>query len=185
MLAEACLTERSTMQPHPRPGHGIPGGSSAPSARRLVNRKRLGAALAALTAGVLIAACGGTGGTAAGTGTTSAGGAGGTVNWEWQLPTSWDPVTSSAGWDMHALGLVYAAITTLDPAAVKANIERGQAQPNSNIAAELSVVKNVVVNSPASFTLNLTQVDYQVPDLLAGKHGMIVSPAPFSHVTTI
>jgi len=224
MLAEACLTERSTMQPHPRPGHGIPGGSSAPSARRLVNRKRLGAALAALTAGVLIAACGGTGGTAAGTGTTSAGGAGGTVNWEWQLPTSWDPVTSSAGWDMHALGLVYAAITTLAPsgdvgpglakswayaadgksvtfqlrpgltftdgtkldaAAVKANIERGQAQPNSNIAAEPSVVKNVVVNSPASFTLNLTQVDYQVPDLLAGKHGMIVSPAPFSHVTTI
>jgi peptide/nickel transport system substrate-binding protein len=125
---------------------------------------------------------------------------------------------------MHALGLVYAAITTLGPsgdagpglakswayaadgksvtfqlrpgltftdgtkldaAAVKANVERGQRQANSNIASELSVIKSVVVNNPASFTLNLTQVDYQLPDLLAGKDGMIVSPAAFSHATTI
>ena len=35
------------------------------------------------------------------------------------------------------------------------------------------------MNSPTSFTLDLTQVDYQVPDLLAGKDGMIVNPAAF------
>src|ERR1700689_729007 len=46
----------------------------------------------------------------------TAGGGGGTLNWEWELPTSWDPVTSTAGWDVHVLGLVYASITTLDPA---------------------------------------------------------------------
>jgi peptide/nickel transport system substrate-binding protein len=193
------------------------------TSRAFAARKGRGAVIAALAACALLAACGGPG-TTAGAGATTAGGAGGTVNWEWQLPTSWDPVTSSAGWDMHALGLVYAAITTLDPsgdvgpglakswayaadgksvsfrlrpgltftdgtkldaAAVKANIERGQRQPNSNVAAELSVIKGVVVNSPVSFTLNLTQVDYQVPDLLAGKDGMLVSPATFSHVTTL
>jgi peptide/nickel transport system substrate-binding protein len=150
---------------------------------------------------------------------TSAAGASGTLNWEWTLPTSWDPVTSSAGWDMHVLGLVYASITTLDPAgnpgpglatswkydptgksvtftlrpnltfsdgtpldaqAVKENIDRGQTQSNSNIASELSVISKVIVNSPTSFTLDLTQVDYQVPYLLAGKDGMMVSPAAFT-----
>jgi len=65
-----------------------------------------------------VAACGSSGGsTATGAADAAAGssGASGTLNWEWELPTSWDPVTSSAGWDMHALGLVYASITTLDP----------------------------------------------------------------------
>src|SRR5579859_5842591 len=149
---------------------------------------------------------------------SSAGGTG-TLNWEWQLPTSWDPVTSSAGWDMHVLGLVYASITTLDPAgnpgpglasswkyadsgkavtftlrpgltftdgtaldaqAVKENIQRGQTQKNSTIASELAVISSVVVNSPTSFTLNLSQVDYQLPYLLAGKDGMLVSPKVFA-----
>ena len=145
-------------------------------------------------------------------------GASGTLNWEWELPTSWDPVTSTAGWDVHVLGLVYASITTLDPhgnvvpglasswkyaangksvtftlrpglkfsdgtplnaTAVKENIERGQKQANSTIASELAVISKVVVNSPTSFTLDLAQVDYQVPYLLAGKDGMMVSPAAF------
>jgi len=136
----------------------------------------------------------------------------GTLNWEWELPTSWDPVTSSAGWDMHVLGLVYASITTLDPAgnpgpglatswkyapsgksvtftlrpgltftdgtpldgqAVKENIDRGQTQQNS-------MISKVVVNSPTSFTLDLSQVDYQIPYLLAGKDGMMVSPKAFA-----
>ena len=149
-------------------------------------------------------------------------GASGTLNWEWELPTSWDPVTSSAGWDMHVLGLVYASITTLDPTGnvqtglatswkyaadgksvtftlrpglkfsdgtpldrarpSQENIERGQTQQNSTVASELSVISKVVVNSPTSFTLDLSQVDYQVPDLLAGKDGMIVNPAAFKKV---
>ena len=186
---------------------------------------RSAAAAAAIVAISALAACGsatsGSGGSAT---SASASGASGTLNWEWQLPTSWDPVTSSAGWDMHALGLVYASLTTLDAAgdvepglaaswkyaadgksvtfqlrpglkfsdgttldatAVKENIVRGQTQGNSNIASELAVISKVVVNSPVSFTLDLTQVDYQVPDLLAGKDGMMVSPAAFKHVGTI
>src|SRR5271170_5179410 len=151
-------------------------------------------------------------------------GASGTLNWEWELPTSWDPVTSSAGWDMHALGLVYASITTLDTSgtvqpglasswkyaadgksvtftlrpglkfsdgtpltatSVQQNIVRGQTQSNSTQASELSVISKVVVNSPTSFTLDLSQVDYQVPDLLAGKDGMIVNPAAFKKVGSL
>ena len=41
------------------------------------------------------------------------------------------------------------------------------------------------MNSPTSFTLDLTQVDYQVPDLLAGKDGMMVSPAAFKNAGSL
>jgi peptide/nickel transport system substrate-binding protein len=183
---------------------------------------RVAAAAAAIVTISALAACGSSGGSsAAGGAAATTAGASGTLNWEWELPTSWDPVTSSAGWDMHALGLVYASITTLDAkgtvqaglasswkyaangksvtfqlrpglkftdgtaldaAAVKRNIVRGQTQANSTEASELSVISKVVVNSPTSFTLDLTQVDYQVPDLLAGKDGMMVSPASFKAV---
>jgi peptide/nickel transport system substrate-binding protein len=181
------------------------------------------AAAASIVAVAALAACASSspgGSAAAGPGSAAAaGGASGTLNWEWELPTSWDPVTSTAGWDMHALGLVYASVTTLNPAgdaiaglasswkyasdgksvtftlrpglkfsdgdpltatSVQQNIERGQTQSNSTVAAELSVISKVVVNSPVSFTLDLSQVDYQVPDLLAGKDGMIVNPAYFA-----
>ena len=185
------------------------------------------AAAASVVAIAALAACGSSAGgtSAAGSGSAAAASGGtGTVNWEWELPPSWDPVTSSAGWDMHALGLVYASITTLNAkgdvqpglasswkyatdgqsvtftlrpglkfsdgspltaTSVAENIKRGQTQANSTVAAELSVVSKVVVNSPVSFTLDLTQVDYQVPDLLAGKDGMIVNPSAFKDVTAI
>ena len=194
-------------------------------------RPRLGrralAAAAALVAISAVAACGSGGSSTAAAGaaaSASASGASGTLNWEWELPTSWDPVTSSAGWDMHALGLVYASITTLNTngtvqpglasgwkyaadgksvtftlrsglkfstgapltaTSVQQNIQRGQTQSNSTVASELSVISKVVVNSPTSFTLDLAQVDYQVPDLLAGKDGMIVNPAAFKDPTAI
>ncbi len=147
-------------------------------------------------------------------------GVAGTLNWEWELPTSWDPVTSTAGWDVHVLGLVYAALTTLSPkgdvqpglasswkyasdgmsvtftlrpglrftdgtplnaSAVAANFGRAQKQANSTIASELAIISKVVVNGPLSFTLHLTQTDYQVPYLLAGKDGMMVSPTAFKN----
>jgi peptide/nickel transport system substrate-binding protein len=180
--------------------------------------RRSVAVTAGLALSVLAAACGSTAGGSAG-GPASSAGASGTLNWEWTLPTSWDPVTSSAGWDVHVLGLVYASVTTLDTAgnvvpglatswtyaadgksvtftlrpgltfsdgtplnaeAVKENIVRGQTQANSNIAAELAVISKVVVTSAVSFTLDLTQVDYQVPYLLAGKDGMMASPTAFT-----
>jgi peptide/nickel transport system substrate-binding protein len=189
---------------------------------------RSAAAAACIVAIAALAACGSSspsGSAVAGSGSTAAsGGASGTLNWEWQLPTSWDPVTSSAGWDMHVLGLVYASITTLDTkgdvhpglasswnyaadgksvtftlrpglkfsdgspltaTSVAENIKRGQTQANSTVASELSVISKVVVNSPTSFTLDLSQVDYQVPDLLAGKDGMIVNPAYFKNVASL
>ena len=181
---------------------------------------RSAVAVASVIAALILAACGSSsGGSAAGSASASTDGASGTLNWEWELPTSWDPVTSTAGWDMHALGLVYASVTTLNAAgtagpglasawkyaadgksvtftlkpglkfsdgspltatSVAENIKRGQTQSNSTVASELSVISKVVVNSPTSFTLDLTQVDYQVPDLLAGKDGMIVNPAYFA-----
>jgi peptide/nickel transport system substrate-binding protein len=181
-------------------------------------RRRLAVA-ATLAVSMLAAACGSAASNSAASGPAAAAGASGTLNWEWQLPTSWDPVTSTAGWDVHVLGLVYASLTTLDPAgnvapglatswtyapngtsvtfklrpnltfsdgtplnadAVKKNIVRGQTQSTSNIASELAIISKVVVDSPTSFTLDLSQVDYQVPDLLSGKDGMMVSPAAFT-----
>jgi peptide/nickel transport system substrate-binding protein len=186
---------------------------------------RSAAAAASIVAISALAACGSSASSSAtGAGSAAAAGASGTINWEWELPTSWDPVTSSAGWDMHALGLVYASITTLNakgdvqpglasswkyaadgksvtftlrPAlkfsdgspltatSVEQNIKRGQTQSNSTVASELSVITKVTVDSPTSFTLDLSQVDYQVPDLLAGKDGMIVNPAYFKNVGSL
>ena len=187
-----------------------------PLRRRAARRSLIAAA--ALAVSLLAAACGSATGTTAASGSSASAGNNGTLNWEWDLPTSWDPVTSTAGWDVHVLGLVYASITSLDPhgnvipglasawkyakngksvtftlrpgltftdgtalnaQAVKENIQRGQKQANSTIASELAVISSVVVNSPTSFTLRLAQVDYQVPYLLAGKDGMMVSPAAF------
>ncbi len=71
--------------------------------------------------------------------------------------------------------------TPLNAQAVKDNIVRAQTQQNSTISSELAVISKVVVNSPTSFTLDLSQVDYQVPDLLGGKDGMMVSPAAFKN----
>jgi peptide/nickel transport system substrate-binding protein len=189
---------------------------------RLTYRTAAAAVVVTITALAACSTASSGGSTSAGSATTT--GASGTLNWEWELPTSWDPVTSSAGWDMHALGLVYASITTLDTAgtvqpglasswkyaadgksvtfqlrpglkfsdgtvlnaeAVKENIVRGQTQSNSTVSAELAVISTVVVNSATSFTLDLSQVDYQVPDLLAGKDGMMVSPAAFKDVGSI
>ena len=185
--------------------------------RQTTGRRATVLATAAFALSMLAAACGG-GSAGSSADPASASGASGTLNWEWELPTSWDPVTSTAGWDVHVLGLVYASLTTLNPKgdvepglasswkyaadgksvtftlrpglkftdgtpltaqAVAANIDRAQTQANSTIASELAVIAKVVVNSPTSFTLDLTQVDYQVPYLLAGKDGMMVSPAAF------
>src|ERR1700726_1455771 len=89
---------------------------------------RSAAAAASIVAISALAACGSSspsGSSAAGSGSlAAASGASGTLNWEWQLPTSWDPVTSTAGWDMHVLGLVYASITTPD---TKGDVQPGLA----------------------------------------------------------
>ncbi|WP_327005081.1 ABC transporter substrate-binding protein [Dactylosporangium sp. NBC_01737] len=177
----------------------------------LTRRSFLGLGAAAGTA-TLLAACGD--GTVAAPGGT----AGGTLKWGWSSVTSWDPVTSSAGWDVHLLSLVYAGLTKLDeqgnavPAlatgwkydaagttltftlrpglkfsdgtaldatAVKKSLERGRDFPKSLIAAQLANVKSVTAPDATTVVLGLAQADYQIPNLLAGKTGMIVSPAAF------
>jgi peptide/nickel transport system substrate-binding protein len=69
--------------------------------------------------------------------------------------------------------------TPLDAAAVKASLERGKTQANSLLTDQLATIKSITVTSPTVVTLNLEQPDYQVPLLLAGKTGEIVSPAAF------
>lgn len=66
-----------------------------------------------LGAGAVFAldACGGQTGSSGGAG---ASGGTGTITWAWQLPTTWDPVTSSAGSDVQMLALTYDALTALD-----------------------------------------------------------------------
>jgi hypothetical protein len=87
--------------------HGIPPTRprSAPPPLLWRRRSLLGASLGA-GAALALSGCGGRATTAAGE--TS------TLKWGWDLPTSWDPVTSSAGWDVHGLSLVHAGLTELD-----------------------------------------------------------------------
>jgi ABC-type transport system substrate-binding protein len=204
------------------------------SALRVRRRRRAAATAASVIAVALLAAAcnsgkaatasGGNGssGSPAGAGSSAGGSAtggdNGTVNWEWELPTSWDPVTSSAGWDVHVLSLVYSSITRLDAKgvagpgvasswkyaadgksvtftirpnlkfsdgtpldaeAVKENILRGRDTPKSNIASQLADISDVKVLSPTSVELDLSTLDYQLPNRLAGKTGQLVSPTAF------
>src|SRR5690349_19448157 len=142
----------------------------------------------------------------------------GTLKFGWALVTSWDPVTSSAGWDVHALSLVYTGLTKLDekanavPAlasswkynddgtqitftlrpgltfsdgtaldatAVKKSLERGRDFEKSLIAAQLVNFKRISAPNPTTVVIDLSVTDYQVPNLMAGKTGHVVSPAAF------
>ncbi|ABW11942.1 extracellular solute-binding protein family 5 [Parafrankia sp. EAN1pec] len=163
---------------------------------------------------LLLAACGDDSGSV-----SSAGKEGGTLRWGWSAVTSWDPVTSSAGWDVHALSLAYAALTKLDekgnpvPAlaeswkynadgtqvaftlragltfsdgtplnatAVSKSLARGRDFAGSLVAAQLANVKTLAADDDArTVTIGLAATDYQIPSLLAGKTGMIVSPTAF------
>ena len=80
--------------------------SDSPASLALSRRRLLGIGLGA----GLVAALDACGGSGAGAG----GAAGDSIRWAWQLPTSWDPVTSSAGSDVQMLALVYDPLTALD-----------------------------------------------------------------------
>lgn len=74
----------------------------------LNRRGFLGLGLGAGSA-LVLAACG-----TSTAGSSAASTQGGVLKWGWALPTSWDPITSSAGWDVHALSLAYAGLTQED-----------------------------------------------------------------------
>ncbi|MGO2932041.1 ABC transporter substrate-binding protein [Microbacterium sp.] len=71
-------------------------------------RHRLAPLAALAVAALALTAC------SAAEGADGAGDSDSSLTWGWRLPTSWDPVTSTAGWDTHALALVYDGLTQLD-----------------------------------------------------------------------
>ncbi len=189
----------------------------AMTAAGLSRRSFLGLAIGA-GAVLTLSACGGT----AGAGANAGGGANGTgtIKWAWQMVTTWDPVTSSAGSDVHMLALAYSALTKiddngnakpnlveswkyddtgtqvtftlkkglvfsdgtpLDATAVKKSLERGRDASTSLIAAQLANLKTVTAPDAKTLVLDLVSADYQYPNLLAGKTGMVVNPAAFAN----
>ena len=184
--------------------------SVSPGGPRTMSRPRTLFRLAALaaTAALALAGCGG-----------GSGAAPGTLTWGFNLPTSWDPVTSSTGNDINTVSLVYASLTQLDEKgnagpglaqswtynadgtavtftlrpgltftdgtplnadAVKQSLLRGKTQQNSLLKDQLSTIKDITTSGDLDVTLNLAAPDFQVPNLLAGKTGAIVSPAAFT-----
>jgi peptide/nickel transport system substrate-binding protein len=90
----------------------------------------------------------------------------------WEYNETGDQVTFSL-----RDGLTFSDGTPLDAEAVKASLLRGRDGEDSTVAAQLAVVSDIVVDSPTEVTLVLDQPDYQIPLLLSGKTGQIVSPA--------
>jgi peptide/nickel transport system substrate-binding protein len=74
-------------------------------------------------------------------------------------------------------GLKFSDGTPLDAAAVKAFFDRGKTQADSFLKDQLADIGSVSVDGPTSVTLHLTQPDYQIPYLVAGRTGAISSPA--------
>jgi peptide/nickel transport system substrate-binding protein len=72
-------------------------------------------------------------------------------------------------------GLKFSDGTAVDAAAVKAAIERAKDQKNSALFGDLKSIKTVEANG-LDVTVNLTQVDYQIPQLLGERVLQVASP---------
>lgn len=73
-------------------------------------------------------------------------------------------------------GLTFTDGTALDAKAVKAFLERGKTQKNSFLKDQLAEVQSVSVEGATQVTLHLSEPNYQIPYLLAGRTGAISSP---------
>lgn len=69
--------------------------------------------------------------------------------------------------------------TAFDADAVKANIERAQTIENSAVASDLAIVASVEVIDPATVTFNFVEPTAIALNSLAGRPGMMISPAAF------
>ncbi|MBC2666664.1 peptide ABC transporter substrate-binding protein [Novosphingobium flavum] len=73
-------------------------------------------------------------------------------------------------------GLRFSDDSPLDAAAVKAFLDRGKAQKDSFLKAELQGIDRVTTDGPLRLTLHLARPDYQLPYVLAGRVGAVTSP---------
>ncbi|MHA7987685.1 ABC transporter substrate-binding protein [Rathayibacter sp. CAU 1779] len=93
------------------------------------------------------------------------------------LAKSWTYAKDGRSVTFHLrTGLTFSDGTTLDAAAVKSSLERGITEKDSTVAAQLTDIQTITADNATDVTLHLTQVDYQIPLLLSGKTGLIVSP---------
>lgn len=73
-------------------------------------------------------------------------------------------------------GLTFSDGEPVDAAAVKAFYDRGTTQADSHLKDQLADLESVTADSDLDVTLHLTEVDYQIPYLVAGRTGAIASP---------
>lgn len=141
----------------------------------MTHRPRL-AALAVLTVAALaLAGCSSSGASPSddpSSGETS-------LTWGWALPTSWDPVTSVAGWDTHALALVYDGLTQLDPEGdvVPGLAESWEYDPTGTrvtftLREDLTFADGTPIDA-AAVKANLERGRDQADSTLAGQLGII------------
>src|SRR5699024_6513208 len=74
-------------------------------------------------------------------------------------------------------GLTFSDGTAVDAAAVKAGLERSRDLPVATSAQSLAVIEEITADSATDVTLHLAGVNHQIPLLLAGLIGHLVSPA--------
>lgn len=101
------------------------------------------------------------------------------LTWGWALPTSWDPVTSVAGWDTHALALVYDGLTQLDPEGdvVPGLAESWEYDPTGTrvtftLREDLTFADGTPIDA-AAVKANLERGRDQADSTLAGQLGII------------
>lgn len=89
----------------------------------------------------------------------------------WTYNTAGDAVT------FHLRpGLTFSDGTAVDAAAVKAGLERSRDLPGATSAQSLAVIEEITAESETDVTLHLSGVNQQIPLLLAGLIGHLVSP---------
>lgn len=73
-------------------------------------------------------------------------------------------------------GLTFSDGEPVDAEAVKAFFDRGTTQEDSHLKDQLADLESVTADSELDVTLHLTEIDYQIPYLVAGRTGAIASP---------
>lgn len=73
-------------------------------------------------------------------------------------------------------GLTYSDGAAVDAEAIKAGLERNRDLPGATSAQSLVIIEDITADSDTDVTLHLSDVNYQVPLLLAGLIGHLASP---------